>query len=156
MLTIGTVMSEGAVAVDERCGVPEIVATVERCRARTVAVVDAFGRLLGAIERDDYPELFAHWAPRAPRVAGTRRQRDRRARIGHCAAHELMAPFPVVTDTSTVAEALESLDRDDADLAFVVDRLGCVVGTVTTLACRAILHAATDRLERPVYAEARG
>ena len=75
VLTTGAVMSEGAIAVNERSGLPELVATIERCRARTVAVVDAFGRLLGAIDRDDYPELFLRCAPpHEPRVTSTRRR----------------------------------------------------------------------------------
>jgi CBS-domain-containing membrane protein len=141
VLTIGAVMSEGAIAVNERSGVPELVATIERCRARTVAVVDAFGQLLGTIDRDDYPELFLQCVPpHAPRVARTPRQRDRRALTGRCRTRELMSAFPFVTDNCTIAEALRSLDSADADFAFVVDHLGCVLGTITTLACRAVLR----------------
>jgi CBS-domain-containing membrane protein len=145
MLTVAAVMSTGAVAVDARAAVPEIVDVVERCQAGTVAVVDGSGRLLGAFEPGDYPDLFQSCAARAPRVAGSRRHRERRTRIGRGTARELMSPFPVLTDTCPLDKAVRSLDDADAELALVVDRLGCVVGTVTRLACRAVLTMVVRR-----------
>jgi hypothetical protein len=139
MLMVGAVMNEGTVAIGERAAVPEIVDVVERCRTRTVAVVDAFGRLLGVIDPVDHPDLFPSFAAHGPRVVGSRRQRDHRGRSGHCTARELMSPFPVLKDTCPVDEAVRSLDDLDADIAVVVDDLGCVVGTVTRLVCRAVL-----------------
>jgi hypothetical protein len=58
--------------VGEHAGLQEFVDVVECHRASSVAVVDEFGRLLGAVDREDYPDVFGC---EGARVCGTPPQR---------------------------------------------------------------------------------
>ncbi|GAA0725129.1 CBS domain-containing protein [Dactylosporangium roseum] len=136
-VTVASRMTAGAVTVDEQADLQEFVDAVERHRVRTVAVVDESGRLLGAVDRDDHPDLFdGSAAHRGPRVAGTPRQRRRRERRTHAPVRELMRDAVAVPGTSPVAEALRVLATSGTELAFVVDDRGVVRGTVSTRQCR--------------------
>ncbi|MDG6105895.1 hypothetical protein Daura_18215 [Dactylosporangium aurantiacum] len=133
-LTVATRMSAGAVTVEEHAHLRQVVDLVEGGAAAEVGVVDGFGRLLGVIDPADHPDLFGHAA--GPRVAGTPRHRRRRAGRREAVAGDLMTPATAVADTWPVARASRVLTDAGADVAFVVDDLGCVRGTITTRQCR--------------------
>ncbi|MEV0570421.1 hypothetical protein [Dactylosporangium sp. NPDC050588] len=120
--------------VGERAGLQHLVDVVEASRASHVAVVDEFGRLLGAIDTADHPDLFA--GVDGPRVAGTPRHRRRRHARRHAAAGDLMADAVVVGEAWSPARVAHTLTTAGADVAYVVDDLGCVRGTVTIRQCR--------------------
>jgi CBS-domain-containing membrane protein len=127
-------MTAGVVTVEEQAGLQELVNLVENHRADAVAVVDGFGRMLGVINVDEHPHLFC--VPAGPRVAGTPGLRRRQARRALAATTALMSPAATVRDAWPVGQALHSLAAEGADVAFVVDDLGCVLGTITHRQCR--------------------
>lgn len=116
-----------AVTVDRRAGLQQVVDAAERTGAAAVAVVDETGRLLGAVETGDHPDLFG--CPGA-RVAGTPRQRRRRDRQRTVTARDLMTPATAVPGTWSRARAWRAVADAGAAEAFVVDELGRVVGAV--------------------------
>ncbi|MEV4140667.1 CBS domain-containing protein [Dactylosporangium sp. NPDC049742] len=120
--------------IGDRASLQHLVDVVEASRASHVAVVDDFGRLLGAIDTADHPDLFA--GADGPRVAGTPRHRRRRDARRHTAAGDLMADAVVVGEDWSTARAAHTLTTAGADVAYVVDDLGCVRGTVTIRQCR--------------------
>ncbi|MGI5175731.1 hypothetical protein ACQEVZ_05285 [Dactylosporangium sp. CA-152071] len=124
--------------IGERAGLQQLVDVVEASRASHVAVVDEFGRLLGAIDTADHPDLFGglFGGEGGPRVAGTPRHRRRRDARRHAAAGDLMADAVVVGEAWSPARAAHTLTTAGADVAYVVDDLGCVRGTVTIRQCR--------------------
>ena len=121
-------------AVGELACLQEVVDVVDASRASHVAVVDEFGRLLGAIDTADHPDLFGDAG--GPRVAGTPRHRRRRDARRHAAARDLMADAVVVGEAWSPARAAHTLTTAGADIAYVVDDLGCLRGTVTIRQCR--------------------
>jgi len=136
-LTVATRMAAGAVTIAEHACLQQLVDLVDGGRvgsATVVAVVDDFGRLLGAIDPADHPDLFGPAG--GPRVAGTPRHRRRRARQRLAVAGDLMAAATAVHDTWPVARASRVLTDAGVEAAFVVDDLGCVRGTITNRRCQ--------------------
>jgi CBS-domain-containing membrane protein len=133
-LTVATRMTAGAITIDEHACLRHLVDLVEGRRAAAVAVVDQFGRLLGAIDPAEHPDLFG--AAEGPRVAGTPRHRRRRDAQRHATAGDLMRAATAVLDGWPVARAARVLATAGEDVAFVVDDLGCVRGTITNRQCQ--------------------
>ncbi|WP_432989922.1 CBS domain-containing protein [Dactylosporangium sp. CA-233914] len=117
-----------AVTVAAGADVGQVVDIMLRRRAAAIAVVDEYGRILGAIDSGEYPDLFD---TTGARVAGTARQRRRRERRATATAEELMAPALVVPAAWPPARAWAALAAAGARFAFVVDELGRVIGGVT-------------------------
>ena len=140
-MTVADRMTAGAVTIGEHARLQQLVDLVDGCRVAGVAVVDTFGRLLGAIDSADHPDLFGHAG--GPRIAGTPRQRRRRDRQSQATVGDLMAAATAVPGTWPAALALQALTATGASVAYVVDDLGCVRGTVTVRQCQAAPAART-------------
>ncbi|GAB3837841.1 CBS domain-containing protein [Dactylosporangium cerinum] len=136
-LTVATRMTAGAATIGERACLQDLVDVVDSrwaVDAAIVAVVDDFGRLLGAVEAADHPDLFGCTA--GSRVAGTPRHRRRRAGQRLAVAGDLMTAALAVPETWPVARASRALIAAGVDAAFVVDDLGVVRGTLTIRQCQ--------------------
>ncbi|WP_327002090.1 CBS domain-containing protein [Dactylosporangium sp. NBC_01737] len=140
-MTVASRMTAGAVTVGGHARLQQLIDLVEGRRVTGVAVVDDFGRLLGAIDTADHPDLFGPAG--GPRIAGTPRQRRRRDRQCRAVAGDLMAAAEPVPWTWPVARALQALTAAGTDVAYVVDDLGCVRGTITIRQCRTAPAART-------------
>jgi hypothetical protein len=130
-------MTAGAATIAELAclqDLVDLVDSVDGCRTAGVAVVDDFGRLLGAVDPADHPDLFGCTA--GSRVTGTPRHRRRRAGKRQAIASALMSATVAVPELWPVDRAAGTLAAAGVDAAFVVDDLGVVRGTITTRQCQ--------------------
>jgi hypothetical protein len=140
--------------VGEHARLQQLVDAVGAPAVPYVAVVDDFGRILGAIDTAEHPDLFGDAG--GPRVAGTARQRRRRDARARASAAELMTAAVVVHEGWPPGRVERTLAAAGVDVAFVVDDLGCVLGTVTAGRSRPPGQATRCAPSRPpVPAEAR-
>ncbi|WP_327004381.1 hypothetical protein OHA72_56655 [Dactylosporangium sp. NBC_01737] len=136
-LTVATRMTAGAATIGEHACLQDLVDVVDGrwvTGVAVVAVVDDFGRLLGAIEPADHPDLFGCTA--GSRVAGTPRHRRRRAGKRQAVTGDLMTAAVIVPEMCPVSRAARALIAASVDAAFVVDDLGVVRGAITTRQCQ--------------------
>ena len=113
------------IVVAEHMPAQQVVDTVELAHATLLAVVDASGRVVGAVETAEHPALFG--CPQA-RVSGTPRQRRRRERYATATARDLMEPAVAVPAGWPERRVRQALAAAGSPVAFMVDPLGRVTG----------------------------
>lgn len=130
--TVGDVMTEAVVSVNETATYRDVVDLIIERRCSAVPVVDSGHRVIGVISETDLLRKIEYAGDEEPRIFERRTRRDERAKASARTAAGLMSGPPIVAMAgTTVAAAARRMDAEHVKRLPVVDDLGRLVGIVS-------------------------